>query len=124
MAYFAKLDDSNYVTDVNVVDDADIQNLPFPESEAIGIQFLQNWSGKQENWKQTSVDKQFRKNFASVGYYYDINRDAFIPIKPFNSWVLNEETCQWDAPVPEPEDKTKPYLWDEESLSWIEVQIV
>jgi hypothetical protein len=61
-----------------------------------------------------------RKNYAGVGYTYDTERDAFIPPKPFNSWVLNENTCQWDAPVSYPSDDKK-YDWDEATLSWIEI---
>jgi hypothetical protein len=61
-----------------------------------------------------------RKNFAGVGYTYDPVRDAFIPPKPYASWVLNEETCLWDAPTPKPQDG-KRYLWDEQTISWVEV---
>lgn len=80
-------------------------------------------------WVQTSYNtrggqhpegKPLRKNYAGIGYTYDSERDAFIPPKPFDSWVLNEDTCLWDAPVPIPEDG-KMYTWDEETLSWIEV---
>jgi hypothetical protein len=70
--------------------------------------------------------KAFRKNYAGLGYTYDAGRDAFIPPKPYNSWVLNEETCLWDAPVAMPEDAgtgepPKRYTWDEETTSWVEV---
>ena len=72
---------------------------------------------------QPSADqsKALRKNFAGIGYTYDAQRDAFIPPQPFQSWTLNEQTCLWDAPVPYPDDDTKPYLWDEATVSWIEV---
>lgn len=79
-------------------------------------------------WLQTSYNTRggihieggepLRKNFASVGFSYDKGRDAFIPPKPFNSWVLNEETCLWDAPIPKPEDDG-PYVWNEEQQQWI-----
>lgn len=81
------------------------------------------------DWVQTSYNthggqhpegRPLRKNYAGIGYTYDSKRDAFIPPKPFDSWVLNEDTCLWDAPVPIPEDG-KMYTWDEETLSWIEV---
>ena len=70
--------------------------------------------------------KAFRKNYAGLGYTYDAGRDAFIPPKPYNSWVLNEDTCLWDAPVAMPEDAgtgepPKRYTWDEETTSWVEV---
>lgn len=80
-------------------------------------------------WIQTSYNTQggvhllggtpLRKNYAGIGYTYDSQRDAFIPPKPFASWTLNEETCQWDAPIPYPTDG-KPYYWDEPTTSWIE----
>lgn len=67
--------------------------------------------------------KAFRKNYAGLGYTYDEQRDAFIPPKPFESWVLNEDTCLWDAPTPMPTDG-KRYTWDEATTSWVEVQEV
>ena len=79
---------------------------------------------------QPSADqsKAFRKNYAGLGYTYDSERDAFIPPKPFNSWVLNEDSCLWDAPVPMPEDAgtgepPKRYQWDEDTVSWKEVEM-
>jgi hypothetical protein len=74
------------------------------------------------NTGQPSVDqsKAFRKNYAGIGYLYDPIRDAFIPPKPFSSWVLNEDTCLWGAPVVMPTDG-KMYTWDEETTSWVEV---
>jgi hypothetical protein len=118
MAHFAKLDENNLIVEVNVVNNEDINNLPFPESEPIGIEFLANWSGGYTNWKQTSYNANFRKNYAGIGFVYDQERDAFIAPKPFASWVLNEEVCQWEAPTPYPNDGNK-YYWDENSLSWI-----
>jgi hypothetical protein len=119
MAHFAQLDDSNIVLQVIVVGNDDINNLPFPESESVGLQFLINWSGGYTNWKQTSYNNNFRKNYAGVGYTYDEQRDAFIPPKPYASWVLNEEICQWKPPVPNPMDG-KHYMWNESTVSWIE----
>jgi hypothetical protein len=63
--------------------------------------------------------KALRKNYAGIGYSYDPQRDAFIPPKPFPSWVLNEQTCQWDAPVPMPNDPNTNYRWDEPTTSWV-----
>jgi len=74
--------------------------------------------GNPRNWMETSYNSNFRKNYAGVGYYYDYGKNAFIAPKPFNSWILNEDTCRWEAPVAYPADDTKPYTWDEESLSW------
>jgi hypothetical protein len=78
---------------------------------------------------QPSADqsKAFRKNYAGLGYTFDSERDAFIPPKPFASWILNEESCLWEAPVAMPEDAgtgepPKRYTWDEDTVNWIEVQ--
>jgi hypothetical protein len=119
MAHFAKLDDNNIVLDINCVSNDTINNLPFPESESIGIAFLTEWSGGYANWKQTSYNTSFRKHYAGIGYTYDNQRDAFIPPKPFPSWVLNEQTCNWEAPIPYPDDD-KRYMWDETTKNWVE----
>lgn len=120
MAHFAKLDEHNIVLDVNVVNNSDCDDLPFPESEPVGIAFLTQWSGGYTNWKQTSYNANFRKNYAGIGYIYDATLDAFIPPKPYPSWLLNTTTCQWEAPVPYPNDG-KQYYWDEATLSWVEI---
>lgn len=121
MAHFAKLDDNNVVLEVNVVNNEDLQNLPFPESEPVGIEFLNNWAGQTFNWKQTSYNGNFRKNYAGVGSIYDPVRDAFIPAKPYESWLLNEDTCRWDPPVPYPTEDGL-FSWDEEQLVWVKSQ--
>ena len=118
MAHFAKLDNNNIVLDINVVSNETINNLPFPESETVGIQFLTEWSGGYTNWKQTSYNATFRKNYAGIGYTYDANLDAFISPKPYPSWTLNINTAQWQAPIPYPSDN-KFYVWDESTLTWI-----
>jgi len=120
MAHFAKIDENNIVQEVIVVSNSDCQNLSFPESETIGLAFLSS-IGLGENWKQTSYIKSFRKNFASIGYSYDESRDAFISSKPYPSWILNEDTCCWKAPVPLP-DHIHTYIWDEENQMWIQEQ--
>lgn len=118
MAHFAKLDENNVVLEVDVVDNSDIQNLPFPESESAGIAFLTQWSGGYTNWKQTSYNRNFRKNYAGIGFTYDAILDAFIPPKPFPSWLLNTTLCVWEAPVSYPTDG-KMYHWDEETKIWV-----
>jgi hypothetical protein len=123
MAHFAKLNENNVVIDVNVVNNEDIQNLPFPESEVVGIEFLTNWSGGYTNWKQTSYNVNFRKNYAGIGSIYDPVKDAFILPQPYPSWVLNQDTCRWEAPTPRPTDGIA-YRWDEETLSWQDVMSV
>jgi hypothetical protein len=120
MAHFAKLDENNIVLEVNVVNNDDVRNLPFPESEAIGVAFLTLWSNGYTSWKQTSYNASFRKNYAGIGYTYDSTRDAFIAPQPYPSWTLNEDTCQWEPPVPMPIDG-KQYYWGEPTTSWIEV---
>ena len=120
MAHFAKINNNNIVIDVNVVNNEIVNNLSFPESESIGIAFLTEWSNGYSNWKQTSYNGNFRKNYAGIGYTYDEGRDAFIAPKPYNSWLLDETTCQWKAPVDYPTDDKK-YTWDENTTSWKEL---
>ena len=117
MAHFAKLDENNIVLEVLVVNN---DALDASNEEASGIAFLTEWSGGYSNWKQTSYNGTFRKNYCGAGWFYDSIRDAFIPPKPYGSWVLDEETCRWEAPVAYPTDG-KRYTWNEETLSWIEV---
>lgn len=119
MAHFAQLDEHNTVLQVIVVSNETINNLPFPESEPIGVAFCQSLLGADTSWRQTSYNGNFRKNYAGIGYSYSPNLDAFVPPQPYNSWILNEETCQWSAPVPYPEDG-KMYYWDEPTTSWVE----
>jgi len=117
MAHFAKLDENNVVLEIHsVANDELIQDGV--ESESKGIEFLVNWSGGYPLWKQTSYNKRFRKNYAGIGYTYDPIRDAFIPPQPFPSWLLNEDTCLWNAPVPMPTDGQF-YQWDEATTSWV-----
>jgi hypothetical protein len=117
MAYFAKLDENNVVLEVLSVNNNELLQDGV-ESEAKGIQFLVDWSGGYTNWKQTSYNKRIRKNYAGVGYTYDSARDAFIPPQSFPSWILNEETCLWNAPVAMPTDGQR-YHWDEATTSWV-----
>lgn len=120
MAHFAQLDDNNIVTQVIVVNNNELLNENGQESEAKGIAFCQSLFGG--NWKQTSYNANFRKNYAGIGSTYDSTRDAFIAPKPFPSWVLDEETCEWQPPVARPTDG-KVYIWNEDNQQWIEVPI-
>lgn len=125
MAYFAKLDENNIVINVHAVENS-IITVDGVESEQRGIEFLQQIHG-HPYWKQTSFNMvagvhregktPFRKNFASVGYTYDQQLDAFILPKLYSSWLLNEETCYWEPPVPYPNDGQQ-YHWVEETLTW------
>jgi hypothetical protein len=117
LAHFCRLE-NNVVKQVIVVSNQDILDDKGQESEEVGIKFCSNLLGG--TWKQTSYNATIRKNYAGIGYTYDEGRDAFIAPKPFASWVLDEETCQWKAPVDMPTDD-KRYSWDEESKSWVEV---
>lgn len=116
MAHFAKLDENNKVVKVIAVNNIELLDEEGVEREELGIQFCQNLFGG--NWIQTSYHANFRKNFAASGYTYDSELDAFIIPKPYDSWVLNEETCQWEPPVAYPEGDGK-YNWDEETTSWV-----
>lgn len=118
MAHFVELDSNNLVIRGIVVHNNELLDNNGNESEQKGIDFCVNLFGG--NWIQTSYNRRIRKNYAGIGYKYDAQLDAFIPPKPFNSWVLNENTCNWEAPVPMPTDG-KIYKWDEDSTSWVEV---
>jgi hypothetical protein len=122
MAHFAKIE-NNVVTQVIVVDNKDCADASGVEKEYIGAAFCERLLGG--TWKQTSYNGSIRKNYAGVGYAFDAERDAFIPPKPYNSWLLNEDTCLWEAPVAMPADAgtgepPKRYTWDEATTSWVE----
>jgi hypothetical protein len=123
MAHYAKLDENNIVTEVNVIDNE--------VEDAKGVSgtidwLLVGWGGS--DWKKTSYNTHgnihifggipLRKNYAGVGFTFDSERDAFIPPQTFSSWVLNEDTCQWDSPVSYPDD-SKDYRWDEDTENWV-----
>ena len=121
MAHFAKLDENNVVTQVIVVDNKDCADASGVEKEYIGAAFCERLFGG--TWKQTSYNGTFRKNYAGIGFTYNADIDAFVPPKPFNSWTLNNDTAQWEAPVAMPEDAgsgdpPKMYAWNEETTSW------
>ena len=101
MAHFAKIN-NNIVTEVIVAE------KDFINSGKVGDEFL---------WVQTSYNGNFRKNYAGIGYTYDEDRDAFIAPKPYASWILNEETCQWEAPSAMPDDGER-YVWNESTTNW------
>jgi hypothetical protein len=111
MAHFAKLGKGNIVETVVVVSN-DIAT-----TEQAGVDFLNNLYKTKDVWKQTSYNATIRKNYASIGYKYDQARDAFIPPKPFNSWLFIEDTCSWEAPVAKPDDR-QDYIWNETIQNW------
>tara|TARA_R100001086_G_scaffold223239_1_gene140870 strand:+ start:970 stop:1329 length:360 start_codon:yes stop_codon:yes gene_type:complete len=117
MAHFAELGSNSKVISVHVVDDENLLDADGNAQEQIGIDYLTQVQG-HTSWVQTSYNNASRKNYASIGYKYDDERDAFIPPKPFDSWALNEDTCLWESPASRPDDGEE-YLWDEDSLSWV-----
>jgi len=124
MAHFAKLDSNNIVTAVHIVNNNALIKADGTESELKGKNFLNSLYGPAE-WVQTSYNGNFRKNYAGVGYKYDITRDAFIPPKPFDSWILNETTCVWESSIPRPVESSANigYAWDEANLEWVEINL-
>lgn len=115
MASFAEIGLNNQVLRVIAVNNDELLDQNGVEQEHLGQQFCRSLLGG--TWIQTSYNSKMRKNYASQGYFYDIQRDAFIPPKPYPSWILNEDTCQWVSPVPYPQDE-KVYAWNEETQSW------
>ena len=123
MAHYAFLDENNIVTEVIVGKDEGEEGRDWEQ-----------WYGefRGQTCKRTSYNTiagvhtnggiPFRKNYAGIGYTYDAARDAFIPVKPYPSWVLDDNTCQWQAPITMPADG-KMYSWDEATTSWVETQI-
>lgn len=118
MAHFAQLDENNLVLQVIVVSNDVIQNLPFPESEPIGVAFCKSLLGADTIWKQTSYNNNFRKRYANIGYTYLQQPDVFIAPKPeqYPSWILNND-YEWAPPIPRPTDTV--YVWDESTVSWV-----
>jgi len=116
MASFAKIGLNSKVIEVLSVNNEVLKDANGIEQESIGVDFLTKLTGYPV-WKQTSYNGNFRKNHAGIGYTYDEDRDAFIPKKPFNSWLLNETTCQWEAPVAYPNDGQQ-YNWNEQNQTW------
>ena len=147
MAYFAKLGIGNIVENVISINNSIITDSNGIEQEKLGVDFINKLYNTRDIWKQTSYNtkagkyynldntlgdqsKAFRKNYAGIGYQYDQQRDAFISPKPFNSWILNEDSCVWESPIPYPITNTQNeinefgnpqndlYKWNEQTLSW------
>lgn len=137
MAHFAKLNNNNEVIDIIKVNNPVITDINGVEQENLGIQFLNDiFKDNTIIWKKTSfntkfgkyynqdgsegdISKAFRKNYAGIGFTYDQTRDAFIPPKPFNSWTLNETTCDWEPPIPYPNPSNgNLYQWNESTQNW------
>ena len=131
MASFAKIGLNGKVIEILSVNNEVLKDSNGIEQEVNGIDFLTKLTG-YPLWKQTSYNTHggvhssggtpLRKNHAGIGYTYDETRDAFIPPKPFNSWILNENTCLWESPIPYPQDDNK-YTWNESTLTWDIVEV-
>jgi hypothetical protein len=126
MAHFCRLDENNIVTQVIVVANEDTSDSNGVEVEEIGVAFCKKLLGADTRWVQTSYNNNFRVRYAGIGYSFSEELDAFIPPKPFESWVLNEETADWESPIgPAPElteeeiETFSFYRWDEENQEWV-----
>jgi hypothetical protein len=117
MAHFARIE-NGIVQQVIVVNNDVIQDSNGDEQESIGVAFCRSLYGAATEWVQTSYNDNFRKSYASVGYTYDAGRDAFIAPQPYDSWILDEDTCHWQAPIPYPSDG-EVYIWQESTTSWV-----
>lgn len=120
MAHFAQLDQNNIVTNVIVVNNENLLDENNQEQESIGIEYIRDVLKDNSKWVQTSYNNSFRVRYAGLGFSYDENLDAFIPPKPFESWILDTETLDWKAPLDEPQTLTEEqqndgyyYRWDE-----------
>ena len=132
MAYFAQINSDGVVVSVTAVSNQKLSGEDEVESEANGITYLER-HGVEDGfyWKQTSYNTRagqhslggtpLRKNYAGKGYTYDLDRDAFIEPKPYDSWLLDEPTCTWKAPIPYPDDGEN-YVWNEDTQSWDAVE--
>lgn len=116
MAHYAFLDDNNIVTGV-IVGRHEYETVD-------GVSDWEAYYGQQHNQRcvRTSYNGNIRKNYAGIGYTYDEGRDAFIPPQPFPSWTLDEDTCDWVAPVAYPDDGQR-YEWDEDTTSWVQIDL-
>lgn len=110
MAHFAEISDDNIVKRVVVIPDS---------QESRGEEYLRDEIGLGGRWIQTSYNGNIRMRFAGIGFYYNELRDAFVAPKPFSSWILNDVTLEWNAPIPYPNDG-KTYVWDESAIQWVE----
>lgn len=123
MAHYAFLDQDNIVTDVIVGKDEGEDGVDWEKQyAAFRGQPCKRTSYNTQGGSHLSGGTPFRKNYAGIGYSYDADRDAFIPPQPYPSWLLNEESCLWEAPVPYPDDGER-YTWDEDAQAWVPSEV-
>jgi hypothetical protein len=122
MAYFAQLDENNIVTQVISINNTvlDEPRLTFPETEILGQLYIKDVLKLDKNWKQTSYNNSFRKQYAGIGFLYDAEHDVFIVPKPVPSWFLDENS-DWQAPIPKPTEGF--WSWNEDTFSWEEIEL-
>lgn len=124
MAHYAYLDENSIVTQIIVGKNEGEDGIDWEDYYG-AVRTSYNTRGgvhydSETNEPSIDQSKALRKNYAGVGYLYDPLRDAFIPPKPFDSWILNEDTCLWEPPIPYPEDGDM-YTWNEETVSWVKI---
>lgn len=123
MAHYAYLDENNIVVDVITGRDEDDRTGGITDWEQYygnlrGMRCKRTSYNSHGGFNRRTLDDGFRMNYAGVGFFYDDERDAFIPPKPFDSWLFNEESCLWDSPIPMPDDDHH-YHWDEDNGEWV-----
>jgi hypothetical protein len=119
MAYFAQLDQDNNVMQVVAITNADIDYLPFPESDPVGVALCQNLFGADTVWKQTSYNNNFRRKYASIGGFYYPPLDVFVDPRPYPSWSFQSSDATWQAPIPMPSVPANYFaIWNEQYLEW------
>jgi hypothetical protein len=122
MAHYAFLDETNIVTEVIVGKDEGEEGVDWEVHYGnFRGQPCKRTSYNMHGGVHSGGGTPLRKNYAGIGYTYDVSRDAFVPPKPFASWLLDENTCLWNAPILRPNDGNR-YQWDEDSLSWIKIE--
>ena len=121
MAHFAQIDENNIVLQVIVVNNNELLDENGIEQESKGREFCSSLLGG--TWIQTSYNSTFRKNYAGAGFMYDSTKDVFIETQPYPSWVLNEDTCIWEAPVPYPSSGGA-FTWNETAQTWDTLNIL
>jgi hypothetical protein len=119
LAFFSRLDDENFVIQVIALPRTDLKNTEYPDSEVLGQEYIRNTIGLPGYWIETCYYGKIRKNYGLPKFYYDKEKDAFIPPRPYESWLYNEETFSWYPPISKPDDENV-YIWNETIRNWEE----